>query len=1273
MKKGLRALGAFAAVWSAASCHTPIDTTRAALPQRTLGDDMFGVFCDRVGSSSLTEDTSGAAFQSICHYDGNGQYGDKVNESLLPLPATDKAKEARRLSLAKMDAMVRRRSELIDAFNTAIPDVEIDDVTRSGQKIRLHAAFLAFTQALAPLYDSNPENMQGEPVLPSATRSLGRLFDALAQSDAARAALARIWGRRGYRRSDIGLGAIRPALSYPGLRAFAQASVNVLSPKGVAIPELKQLFAAGKQELRKSKADVSALSTLVIDPATLQPNRPRSGLELASAMILGEAPQFAKTDDEPARPIARRDRRGFVITKPGAPFVDANVDGLADVDGSGRFIDAMGRPLTVSPPFTVPGVAEGDTQGLYATLDTSRTAVSSLLRHLAPLVDATSIGAGPDAWKGEHETLMYAIGGATVMAGDREPAVFDPETETVMAGGSCPTCIAYTRFKSEDSPLPELAHAVGQILADPESDVILASLMDLMENHTDTVTRLLGATLKMREVAAAHDALAAQGKEPLASMPYETPIWDEFAKFIGEMTAKRPGLLARLLAALANDELVKPHGAANHLGDTLAIELTNRDEYDYDHNNINAPPINLSVGPTATDEPKTPVDETRPKTGKNRSIIQRKLQIIHAANGGPACNKAGARVKVEVAGLSLTWPPNLPGVDPYKSCELFRFDNLAMFYLDSFLDANHPKRTELVLNPAVLNALMDAIGLFVSPDQVFEDSSGIAGLTTHPTPQGLNRLVFFGASQGLYPSMPISADPLNKGTKTDVFISNLIEPVSASWCPPDPADPNKTLKCPTADGTLREAGAYTLFAAEKLGFINYLAPLATAFADECFRKNPASCDTKDYSGEKLLVDILEIFNRHWPGKEHGAECQKSGDPKRYCSEAGVNTYEPLAAEAFRTDIIPALHEFAKVATKLSKVTIQRGPKKGAVLTGADVVEKLTRILFDPEYAASMGIVDRRGSKSTTWVDGTAQPQLTVFTLFADALHKMDLRWETACAGKADADLDACKADAELRKAQWKRARSQLVDELVAIDGAGPGAKFRDRSLPKLLGTSMRVLREQLNARCPDREKGTPCTWASKDVGDKLASSMSGPFFAGLMGVLDQIRKDEPARRETERLLAYLLDSNESGASGEAMLTSLSDTLQLLMDEENLAPLLNAAAVAMSPADDAEGPGIGDTGLTMLKAITREDVDRYHVLDHFLKSLVTPMADGKGLSPLEVVMDAIAEVNRVDSAAGVDPLTSDDYKVIMSTVQGFMADNTRGLEQFYTILKNRPRK
>ncbi len=53
------------------------------------------------------------------------------------------------------------------------------------------------------------------------------------------------------------------------------------------------------------------------------------------------------------------------------------------------------------------------------------------------------------------------------------------------------------------------------------------------------------------------------------------------------------------------------------------------------------------------------------------------------------------------------------------------------------------------------------------------------------------------------------------------------------------------------------------------------------------------------------------------------------------------------------------------------------------------------------------------------------------------------------------------------------------------------------------------------------------------------------------------------------------------------------------------------------------------------------------------------------------MDTIADVNRID-AATTSPLDTEDYKAIFGTVQGFMSSETRGLEQFYTIMAKRPR-
>lgn len=210
---GLRSAAALAAVGVVASCHT-IDTTRQALPKATLGDDVYGVFCDRIGASVLAEDLTGASYEPVCHYDAQGKYGDTVDTTGLPQPEDAKAKTARALSLAKMNAMVRRRSELIRAVNTVFPDGEIPDPTGAGdKKIKLHDALLDFTQRLVPLYESNPYEKAGAPLFPESTRSIARLFGALGESDDALKALTRIWGRQGYRPFQVALGAIRPALT----------------------------------------------------------------------------------------------------------------------------------------------------------------------------------------------------------------------------------------------------------------------------------------------------------------------------------------------------------------------------------------------------------------------------------------------------------------------------------------------------------------------------------------------------------------------------------------------------------------------------------------------------------------------------------------------------------------------------------------------------------------------------------------------------------------------------------------------------------------------------------------------------------------------------------------------------------------------------------------------------------------------------------------------------------------------------------------------------
>src|SRR5262245_50392554 len=96
-------LGPVLALAGLASCHS-IDATRAVPYIATLGDDLYGTLCDRLGASSLTEDKTGESYHSICHPAVDGTYGNDVDESVLPPPSGDGVK-ARARSLAKMRAM----------------------------------------------------------------------------------------------------------------------------------------------------------------------------------------------------------------------------------------------------------------------------------------------------------------------------------------------------------------------------------------------------------------------------------------------------------------------------------------------------------------------------------------------------------------------------------------------------------------------------------------------------------------------------------------------------------------------------------------------------------------------------------------------------------------------------------------------------------------------------------------------------------------------------------------------------------------------------------------------------------------------------------------------------------------------------------------------------------------------------------------------------------------------------------------------------------------
>lgn len=1284
-------LGALVAL-SAIACSGNFDTTREPRPyadKSTLGQEIFGVLCDRVGAGALNEDPMGLSFHAVCHPDSAGKYADTVDTAKLP-PVTGASAVTRNLAIAKVEALARKRPDLVKALDVILPDTEIDDPYATvPTKVRLHQAVKVLIQRLNPLYDSNPlasEGASSDPLLPSSTQSLARLFQALVESPSAQVALSQIGGRKGYRPLAVGLGAIAPVLRYPNLRSISQQSVRILSPGGPARTEFVQLLNVAHEELRTAETELP-LAPIMVDDSIAQPNRPRDNLEILTNVLLATDPSFSGEATHMGL-IVQRDYRGFAYVAgsvPGvsgtvpAPFTDLDGDGLADVDVFGRFVGMDGMPVAVDLPFSVPGeprVRAPDALGravlengdpAYAYIDTNETLVASLMRDLTSLVD-------PDP-ANDRETLMDALAGAYVLFGDRMP-----DQEAVYGDGKAleKKTLKYAGFNPDTSPLVDLVYAIGQIVGDPQSDDYLQQMIDLFENHEQEMARVVGAALKMKEVA---------DKYPDVSLPAKSVVWDRMMDVVSKMgpvgaadgSWDGASLLEDLVLALGDDRSLA-------LGSVYSKFATYRDIMNYDPSNLNGPALNRSSNDYQ--EPHIPVDRSKPITGDNRSALQRSLAMIYDSTGTKSCNKADARLhlvsNVPIVGkMSMTYPTDaifsiacpFSKQDPIEECGVYEISNMTVFYLQSLIEddinldpAKNRHQANMVVKDKCLNDLASTLGL--NMDETFQNSSDIQGLTTHPTHMALNRLVFFGADSTNYPSMP-DLDPtrLTNNKKTADFITGLQDPIGSRVCDPDALEVNT---CTSTADLLRIRNPGTLFLWEQFGFADANRPVLGAFYF--------------HESEQLFADMIDVLHWSWSDSTHGAECSKTGTPatnRKYCSEDGLVRYEPMLAEQLQTDIVPAMHDLVKnVLAKEIIDSVRYRARNGMPSTqrrGTEVLASMTRLLADSNYARSVDMRKRNGDKKTLWSDGvTLKEQVTPFDMLADALKRIDDRF--ANAGDFSAE------DRAARQQRWKKARSRLVDQFLAVDGTGTNARFHNPAVPKAMVRLLKTLREQVNIRCPDRETTGQCEWARTDLANKMAESMRGPLFAAIVDLTDKLQAD-PSRVELEKLVQYLLTVVTDDESLRAVLASAVDVIQVLRDGQTLPPIMNVLSSLAVPDNTKQPDGVtpasgaADIVLQVLNVLSRDPqegespdaplvFDRYRVLDQILPNLVKPIDDsGTSKTALEVIVDVAADVNRYDSSQD-GPLSPDDYKQVAQAAHEFLVSPNRGMEQLYTVVRGR---
>jgi hypothetical protein len=1293
-----------------AGCAPEFDTNRAGGKRGTLGREMYTMVCDRVGAQALREDVAGVSYHAVCHADADGAFANEVDTALLPElgealdvdgkpVAIDQQVKNREHRIARIHAVARRRDDLITAFDAAfaneaigIKDLANPDETKScdprapaggpSGEADLRAELSDMLGRLTDLYNDD--------TIPPLTRALSHVMDDVERSPDAQAALARFDARRGYRPTDVAMGVSRPALSYPRLVELANALLRLLSsdtdPLGLAAPAdaekkkaadrvaadrvpgkahgaLVDMLSILEAELRTAKPlpDLPPLAVTkdVRDPTLARLSRPRGNLEMARAIFLSQSPAFSI--GEPHWIVAR-DARGFakVTTVDGkvpSPFVDLGggpkgaPDGLPDIDDLGRFktigVDAP-TPFRAFAEVGTTNAADAekafarDAQGrallgsapAYEYVDVSSTYLASLVRDLVPLLE-------PDPTK-KHETVMDLLAGITVVAGERNAG---KDSVRSYDGNQ----VAYRGYREDQSPLLDLVHAVGQILADPTTDDTLALLQRLAQDKPAVLARLMGAGFRIKEIANQH---------PEAVIPAESTLWDEMLDVLVKISQK-PKLVEDIVRAFGDDRTLD-------LAKSGAAYMEMRDQLTYDRNNLNGTPFNVTKGKVET--LVTPVDRSKADTGWNRSAFQRFLQTLHDANGLSICTKAGAVAHIKWNGVALDFPSFASsaacftlGADvpknPMPLCGMFRIENIAHDLIDAVLG-----QVKLDIRDDCMKKLVDSplTGIVGGADAFLEDVSGIKGFNTKPTVPGISRVVFFDL-----PHDGVAGDSQN--TKTRDFLKDLFDPAQTLVCPPAPYTDTDghTLNlrnCASFKDTIRGRDLDALFPLEELSFLEASKPLAQAFHD-----NDANL---------LFVDLFDKLHLHWGSpKQSAEECTKSGskDNARWCSQDGGVTYEPLVAEALRTDLFAAMHDGVK---ELSAIKIPHCDTRDAAGTctktteydGVKVLAEAVKAMVDP--AKNKGLQQRSGDAGVVRNDGTKNTQVTPVYLLIDAFKGFDRRF----------DEHKAKNPGDDRLPQWRRARSQIVDQLFAVEGTGPKSKLKNASVEKVLPTLVSAIRSQVAANCPDPTKG--CAWARKELPKKTSDVVTGPTFATVLDMLDAIRADEPSRTELERLLVFLLQSAQADAS-KTTLGSMVDLLQVFEDDASLTALLHAVSSAGAPEVLDESGRVASRGLLLASIevmsrilgearttdgtrICAREIDPNRTLAVVLRRLVTPGPDGKA-PPIEVLIDVAADVNR-QRPQDTSKLAPADYASIAHEVSDFCANQSRGLEQVYTVIK-----
>lgn len=1083
----------------------------------------------------------------------------------------------------RLQALAEQRSGTVEALDRVLPESAEDDL----QSMLL---------SILPLYDAPAE------VLPSNTRELGALLTRMGEDDEAVDALGRMAARRGLRSTELQLGVMAPALLYPQLSDVTRTALGALGDGGVA-----------------NGAFVDLQTALALELATLQADDPLAAgtLDVSRALLASTHTTFAGGLEGH---YVVRDERGLPLPRALGVngFVDGDGDGLADVNADGRFVGADGSELFLPTPYALALEASGD----------------------VALRDARGLAAGEgglpifEARSADGTLLAALLREARPWLAGETPLVEDAAVALTAQLGPSETVTrefgelshSYTGYDTSAGPTFDLVHAAGALLDQPETRDALTLTQQLLTSHESDLTALIDAGLFGDAVA---DGF------PDVALRTDNELWDDVLS-VAERMARRPGMLEAVLRALADPR-------SDRLGQILAEMARHRDR-----------PV-LAAANGGRDTPllrnqdwNNAVSRTSPDNGSNQSLLQQTLSAMHELNGAEFCNKQDAHMIIRVAGLRIDLMDNAIlrvfglELDPFDRCELLRLENTTEAYVLSIqgrLDLEPQISAALPGYLTLLTDIADALNIgALTLDGILEDNSGIPGLTTRPTPEAMNRLVYSQWNEFLTEMLerPRTRDGVDVATRHD---GNVL----LAW----------ERQFRFCGDQLLEGSQTCSGAVQNITFYQAFTPLLAAFTD----LDPAATRT----GEYLFGALAAALHQHYPTSANSMYQATNPSGVGYAHPDGAVTYEPILMQLLggcawvtaggprvcQTDaaaqLMPRLGRLLRTADGM---TIRAG------VDGIDVLAAVTEMAVDSNQHPTLR--DRGGSRVTRTNSGTRTVNYSPVYLLLDALSAVDDAWDAA-------------PDHHER---WLRARSTVVDQLLTVEGSGSTFSLTNRRALGILTVVVDFLTERIDEHQSDGDLGS---W-SRGLAARLETTLNGPLPVALLSLFDQLSADPAARDSLLGLLSHLV--SEEGGGYLTTLVATHDLLQVLDDDDNMGPLGSVLATALAAGvreSIANGTpvevdgSVADQTIELLRQFAALDTN--DTLPELLARAVTPRSDTDPSTPMDTLLDVIAEVNRTSPHAR-EPFRAADHTVLFHEVSDFLLDPERGLERLYAVVQTR---